>query len=169
MSGRASGIRRTGRDLTEELGVGRCGAFHRDGLFFLAAAAGVAFWALLWLLLPVQPMPWRHVGSWHFLSLVVVQPGLEEVVFRGILQGWLSRWRRMQTTWHGLTAANGVTALLFTAGHFVNHPAAWVVGVMIPALVFGLFRDRYASIWPGTMLHVFYNAGYFVVTGLPGL
>ena len=74
----------------------------------------------------------------------------------------------MRTAWQGFTAANGVTALLFTAGHFVNHPAFWAAGVILPALIFGFFRDRYASIWPGIVLHVFYNGGYFVMTGLPG-
>ena len=147
--------------------MGRCGAFHGDRLFVLAASAGGGFWILLWWLLPVQPMQWEQVGSWGFLSLAVVQPCLEEVAFRGYLQGRLRRWPRMRTTWQGLTAANVVTALLFTAGHLVNHRALWAVGVLIPALAFGLFRDRYASIWPGTMLHVFYNGGYFIVTGLP--
>ena len=164
-----SGIGQTVRDISEELGVRRCGAFHRDGLFVVAASAGVGFWIMLGWLLPVQPIAWRQVGSWSFVSLVVVQPCLEEVVFRGLLQGRLSRWQRMRTAWRGFTAANGVTALLFTAGHFVNHPALWAAGVVVPALVFGFFRDRYASIWPGTLLHMFYNGGYFLMTGLPGL
>ena len=163
-----SGIGQTVRDISEELGVRRCGAFHRDRLFVLAAASAVGFWIMLGWLLPVQPIAWRQVGSWSFVSLVVVQPCLEELVFRGLLQGRLSRWQRMQTAWRGFTAANGVIALLFTAGHFVNHPALWAAGVIVPALVFGFFRDRYASIWPGTLLHVFYNGGYFVMTGLPG-
>lgn len=147
----------------------RCGAFHRDRLFVAAVAAGGGFWVLLWWLVPVQPIAWRQVASWDFLALVVVQPCLEEASFRGVLQGCLSRWRRMRTAWRGFTAANGVTALLFAAGHLVNHPALWAVGVVIPALVFGLFRDRYASVWPGVVLHIFYNGGYFVMTGLPGL
>ena len=75
----------------------------------------------------------------------------------------------MRAAWRGFTAANGVTALLFTAGHFVHHPALWAAGVVVPALVFGFFRDRYASIWPGMALHVFYNGGYFMMTGLPDL
>ena len=75
----------------------------------------------------------------------------------------------MRMAWRGFTAANGVTALLFTAGHLVNHPALWAAGVVVPALVFGFFRDRYGSVWPGTVLHVFYNGGYFMMTGLPEL
>ena len=164
-----SGISQAVSDIAEELGVRRCGAFHRDRLFVLAAAAAVGFWIMLGWLLPVQPMPWWQVGSWSFVSLVVMQPCLEELVFRGLLQGRLSRWQRMRRAGRGFTAANGVTALLFAAGHFVNHPALWAAGVVVPALVFGFFRDRYASIWPGMLLHVFYNGGYFVITGLPGL
>ena len=140
MSGRASAIRQTARGIAVELGVRRCGAFHRDGLFVAATAAGVGFWIMLGWLLPVQPIQWRQVGSWDFLSLVVVQPCLEEVVFRGLLQGRLSQWRRMRTAWRGFTAANGLTALLFTAGHFVNHPVLWAAGVILPALIFGFFR-----------------------------
>ena len=163
------GIRGAASDLAEGLGLGRCGAFYRDWPFVAAAAAGVGFWALLWLLLPVRPMPWRQAASWPFMSLVVIQPCLEEAVFRGFLQGQLRRWRCMQAAWRGLTAANAATALLFTAGHFVSHPALWAAGVIVPALVFGFFRDRYASIWPGAVLHGFYNAGYFGLTGIPGL
>lgn len=168
MSGRVSAIRQAARDITAELGVRRCGALHRDGLFVVATAAGIGFWIMLGWLLPVQPIQGWQVRSWDFLSLVVVQPCLEEVIFRGLLQGRLSQWRRMRTAWRGFTAANGLTALLFTAGHFVNHPAPWAAGVILPALIFGFFRDRYASIWPGMLLHVFYNSGYFVMTGLPG-
>ena len=167
MPGRTSRIWQAARDLVDELGARRCGTFHRDRLFVAAVLAGVGFWIMLWWLL-LRPIRWQQVGSWHFLSLVVVQPCLEETVFRGLLQGRLSRWCRMRTTWRGFTAANGVTALLFTTGHFVHHPPLWATGVIVPALVFGFFRDRYASIWPGMLLHIFYNGGYFVLTGLPG-
>ena len=168
MSRRRSGISEALREIAEDLGVRRCGALHRDRLFVAAVLAAVGFWMLLWWLAPLQPIRWRQVASVPFLSLVVVQPCLEEVVFRGILQGWLSQWHRMRTGWRGFTAANGATALLFAAVHLVYHPPLWAAGVLIPALVFGFFRDRYASIWPGTLLHVFYNGGYFVITGLPG-
>lgn len=156
------------REIAEQLGVRRCGAFHRDRLFLVAAASGGGFWVMTWWMVPVQPMQWWQIGSWTFLSLAVVQPWLEEAVFRGLLQGRLSQWQRMRMHWRGFTAANGVTALLFAAGHLVNHPAFWAVGVVIPALIFGFFRDRYGSILPGTALHMLYNGGYFLMTGLPG-
>ena len=72
-----------------EAGVRRCGGFHRDGLFVFAVASGGGFWIMLWWLLPVQPIRWWQVGSWTFLWLVVVQPCLEEIAFRGFVQGWL--------------------------------------------------------------------------------
>jgi membrane protease YdiL (CAAX protease family) len=39
--------------------------------------------------------------------------------------------------------------------------------VLFPSLIFGYFRDRYTSIYPCMVLHAFYNAGYFGLTGLP--
>ena len=35
--------------------------------------------------------------------------------------------------------ANGMTAVLFAAGHLVNHPTLWAVAVILPALVSGSF------------------------------
>jgi len=35
-----------------------------------------------------------------------------------------------------------------------------------PSLVFGYFRDRYDSIWPGAALHIFYNAGWLLLAGV---
>ena len=163
-----STISRAVKDLAEELGIRRCGAFYGDGTFLAAASAGGVFCVVLWLLLPVVPIAWRQLGSSAFLALVVVQPVLEELVFRGLLQGRLSRWHFMRAGWRGFTAANGVTALLFAGAHLVNHSVPWAAAVFVPALAFGFFRDRYASIWPGTVLHILYNSAYFVTTGLPG-
>ena len=169
MPGRISSKPQAQRGLAEELGFKRCDAFWRDRAFVLATVAGVAFWTLLWWRLPIQTMRWRQMWSWEFLSLVVLQPCLEEVVFRGALQGRLSRRQGFRMAWRGFTVANGLTALLFAAGHLVSHPAIWAAGVVVPALAFGFFRDRYASIWPGMVLHMFYNGGYFILTGLPEL
>ena len=156
------------KDLAADLGIRRCGALYRDGTFLAAAAAGGGFCIVLWWLLPVVPIAWRQLGSSQFMSLVVAQPILEELVFRGLLQGRLRRWQPMQAAWRGFTVANGVSALLFACAHLVNHSAPWAAAVFVPALAFGFFRDRYASIWPGTVLHILYNGAYFVTTGLPG-
>ena len=167
LPGRASRTTPAARDMAENPGIRHCAGLHRDGLFVSAVVSAGGFWLVLWWLLPVQPIGWRQAATYAFLSLVVVQPCLEEVVFRGFVQGWLEKWHRMRAQRLGFTAANGVTALLFAAAHLVYHPPLWAAGVIIPALLFGFFRDRYASILPGMALHVFYNGGYFALTGLP--
>jgi membrane protease YdiL (CAAX protease family) len=40
---------------------------------------------------------------------------------------------------------------------------ALAAGVLLPALLFGYFRDRHDSVLPAIALHVFYNAGYFLL------
>jgi membrane protease YdiL (CAAX protease family) len=62
---------------------------------------------------------------------------------------------------------NLITSLLFVLGHLWQHPAAWAVAIAVPSLVFGWFRDRHDSVYPCIALHMFYNTGYFALTGLP--
>jgi membrane protease YdiL (CAAX protease family) len=149
------------------LGLAGWPALYRDPLFYVALLAGVGFWVGLWLYVPVQPMAPGQVLTLAFVVLVVGYPGLEEVVFGGCLQGQLSRQAWGQRRWYGITAANGCTSLLFALAHGWSHPPLWAAAVLLPSLVFGYFRDRYTSIYPGMVLHAFYNAGYFGLTGLP--
>lgn len=149
------------------LGLAWCPAVYRDILFRAALLAGIGFWVGLWLSVPVRPMTPAQVLSPAFLSLVLWQPILEEFLFRGYLQGQFCRHCWGQQRWYGITAANGCTSLLFAAGHCWGHPPLWAAAVLVPSLIFGYFRDRYASIYPCMVLHAFYNAGYFGLTGLP--
>jgi membrane protease YdiL (CAAX protease family) len=151
-------------EFTGALGLDRYPPFYRDALFHAALLAGVLFWSVLWLFIPVRPIALSKVLSWTFLSLALWQPLLEELLFRGFLQGQLhkpswGRWRR-----GGITVANVMTSLLFTLGHGWYHPSLWTLGVMAPSLIFGYFRDRYSSVYPSMVLHGFYNAGYFLLT-----
>jgi hypothetical protein len=144
---------------TQDLGLRAGWGWLADPRFALALAAGVLFWlALAWLGAP-PPV----VGLAVLASLVLLQPLVEELLFRGLLQGWLAAkpWGRRQ--FGGFTLANLLTALLFTALHFVAHAPLWAAGVLLPALLFGYFRDRHNSVLPAIALHVFYNAGYFLL------
>ncbi len=49
--------------------------------------------------------------------------------------------------------------------HLAAQAPALAAATFCPSLVFGYFRDRYDSIAPGAALHVFYNAGWFLLTG----
>jgi membrane protease YdiL (CAAX protease family) len=51
------------------------------------------------------------------------------------------------------------------AAHALTHPPEWAAAMLFPSLVFGYFRDRYRSVVPAAALHVFYNAGWFLLRG----
>jgi len=90
-------------------------------------------------------------------TLVVVYPVLEEIVFRGLIQPALMKSTRGLHL-GPLTLANGLTSILFATMHLLNHPPLHAALVLWPSLVFGIFRDRSASVLPGMLLHVSWNA-----------
>ncbi|GIX46218.1 MAG: hypothetical protein KatS3mg131_0429 [Candidatus Tectimicrobiota bacterium] len=135
--------------------------------FLVALLAGGGFWLLLGLTTSLTPLPWCQVASWPFLSLVLWQPVVEEILFRGILQGLFLRFPWGKRSLWGISVANVLTSLLFVFGHGWQHPWEWAVAVFFPSLLFGWFRDVYARITPAVVLHMVYNAGYFLLTGVP--
>jgi membrane protease YdiL (CAAX protease family) len=90
-------------------------------------------------------------------------PLLEELVFRGLLQGRLLA--RTGRRLGPVTLANGLTTLVFVALHLVAQPLAWALAVALPSLVLGHLRERLHSVWPAIGTHAFYNAG-FALTAL---
>lgn len=153
--------------IAREIGLVPAGPFFRDPHFHAALVAGIGFWLLLGLTMSVQPMAFWQVISWPFFMLTIWYPWFEEVMFRGILQGQLRTLGWGRRAWLGLSLANVMTSLVFVLGHLWRHSPLWALAVAIPSLVLGYFRDRYHSIYPSVLLHMFYNAGYFGLTGLP--
>lgn len=137
-----------------------------DPGFWLALAAAVPLW-VAWLRLTDHQPDW----SWplrepaRFSALALVYPVAEEMVFRGVLQGWLLGRPVGQRRLAGISGANWLTSLIFTGLHFFAHPPLAAASVMVPSLVFGHFRDRHASLASPIALHVFYNGGYFWLFG----
>lgn len=98
------------------------------------------------------------------LSGVLVYPVLEEIVFRGALQGWLlgiSTFSRQACP--GITVANLVVSVVFSLFHLINQPPVWAALVFVPSIIFGWARDRYGSIVGSIILHAFYNAGFLLL------
>src|SRR5262245_10636851 len=100
------------------LGLSWCPAFYRDAVFCGSFLAGVGFWLGLWLCVPVRPIALAQVLSPAFLALAIWQPILEELLFRGYVQGRLRQQSWGRQGWYGLTRANSLTSLLFMAGHW---------------------------------------------------
>jgi len=135
-----------------------------DRHFAAALAAGPVAWIALALALNVQPNPaWILGDPARALSLIVAWPLLEEALFRGGVQPALLRTRFGAREAWGLTTANVATSVLFAAAHLAGQTPEWAAAAFLPSLVFGHFRERYGSIVPGAALHVFYNAGYFLL------
>ena len=125
----------------------------------LALAAAVPVWLALALLAGTQMR--APAGAWGWASLVVVQPLLEELVLRGVLQGQLLRLTRARR-WGPVSVANVATTAVFVALHLPAQPLGWALAVAAPSLVFGHLRERLGSVWPPVALHAVYNLGFGV-------
>lgn len=154
-------------EIKHALGLRFAGPFHRDRAFWAALWVGVGFWAALWWWVPVDPITPRQAVSWAFVSVAIWQPLAEELIFRGFLQGQLRHYAWGRRSAMGVSLANAATTAVFVLGHLWQHAPLWAFAVTAPSLLFGWFRDRYDSVYPALVLHMFYNAGYFALTGLP--
>lgn len=99
------------------------------------------------------------------ITICVSVAVLEEVVFRGALQGWLLGKQHFRTTRWRLSRANWLTSLAFSAAHIWQHPLGLVPGYFAVSLVLGYFRERYSGILVPVLLHSYFN----LLLLLPGL
>jgi len=139
----------------------RC--LYRDRHFQLALLIAPVFWLCLYAFDTTHAsLDWVLISPWLFVSLVLMQPVVEEIVFRGALQGWLIKKSWAQVSYLNMTWANVLTSVAFVAMHLFYHAPWMALSVIIPSLLFGYFRDRYQG-WliPCVGLHCFYNLGYF--------
>jgi membrane protease YdiL (CAAX protease family) len=144
----------------DEMGLTHLPPFYRDPRFIVTLPAVCLVLVIMqqWVL-PDSPAPWQ--ASWSLLAAFTLwQPLIEELLFRGLVQGQLLRLPWGGRAWYGVTSANVVTSLLFTGLHFIHHPPLWAASVVVPSLLFGYFRDRHHSLYPALVLHILFNSGY---------
>ena len=151
--------------LCERFGLKAAPAFYRSPVFLSALAMGAAVWLVLPLLAVVQPLPWLQIFSLPFLVVVLWQPTVEELLFRGCLQGWLFTHGWGRQSFVGISIANLLTSIVFSGAHIATHSLSWALLTLFPSLLFGVLRDRSGSVLPPLALHIIYNAGYFLLTG----
>lgn len=143
------------------MGLGRParGWWHwmSDLHFMLAVLAAVPVWLAFGALAGDRLQV--NFAVYALISLLLVQPAVEEVVFRGALQGSL-----LAHGWHRhigpVSIANLVTTAAFAVLHLPAQPPLWALGVAAPSLVFGHVRERFDSVLPAVVLHSIYNAGF---------
>lgn len=127
----------------------------------LALLAAVPVWLVLAWSVGTSMFQPLSLAGW--LGFVLLWPLLEELLFRGLLQGQLLRLNPPLGQQHRLgpvTWANALTTLAFVALHLSAQPLVWALAVALPSLVLGHLRERFASVWPAVGLHMIYNAGF---------
>ena len=138
------------------------GRLSQDPSFWAALLAGPFTWGLLTFSKDTAPdLLWPLRSPLPLLLPGLVYPFLEELVFRGWLQGWLGKYPSGRQRIGPVSWANLVTSVVFAGCHLVNHPPVWALAVLPPSLIFGFFRDKYQRLTPAIILHVFYNMGFF--------
>ncbi|MDH4108025.1 MAG: JDVT-CTERM system glutamic-type intramembrane protease [Gammaproteobacteria bacterium] len=149
---------RNWRDLAGDAGLKLPVSAPRSSTFGLVWLAG----SLIAFVIGSQTGEPAGIRPALFLSLVLVQPVLEELLFRGAVQGYLRQTSLGGWAWHELSVANVLTSFLFAAAHLVYQPPIWAAGVLLPSLVFGFFRDRTGSVISPVVLHVSFNGMFFL-------
>ena len=121
---------------------------------------GPLFWLLYYIYSqPVLILTWplQHPGA--FVLLIAVYPVLEELVFRGLIQEGISRY--FSQRWGVLSLANLLTSILFAIAHVLYHGVLWALLVVFPSLIFGYSKERYRHLIAPSILHLWYNLGFF--------
>ena len=126
-------------------------------VLFVALASGY-FWAIEQLGVPIASVGSTFTEAewppWSAFLLVSVMPAVfEELAFRGVIQSSLERLFNARDAWL-------IQAALFSVLHLspLMFPSHFLMG-----LCFGYMRRRSRSIYPGMLLHAFWNA--FVLLG----
>ena len=134
--------------------------FRIDRPFKLMIAAPIPFWmALYW----SQGTEVR-LDLGLLIIMAIMYPLVEEVLFRGIIQPTIAK--KIPSIFYSLSVANIITSTIFAITHLINHDPLWAAGTILPSLAFGFCQDRYRTLQAPIALHCYYNAGYFLITGM---
>ena len=87
--------------------------FYRDPIFVLLLIAPLPVWLWLYATKGVTGITDLSV----LLSLVLLYPCVEEIIFRGFIQPFLAK--RLHQRWSIFSLANVLTSLLFVLAHFI--------------------------------------------------
>ena len=145
------------RDLRQEIGLRRA---KPNSLRWLFGSALIVGTIIAWVI-GLQTVERGPISLLMFGSLVLWQPAIEELLFRGVLQGVLLNSDFGTRRFAGVSFANLLTSIAFVLTHLVNHSTFWAIGVLFPSLLFGVFRDRSGSVWPPLLLHTVFNFAFF--------
>ncbi|HEY9135259.1 MAG TPA: JDVT-CTERM system glutamic-type intramembrane protease [Pseudomonadales bacterium] len=135
----------------------------RDPLVVAALVAAPVFWLVLYFISPpIANRGWLLAAPLWYLKLVLLYPVLEELVFRGLVQSEIFRFLK-NIKLGPISLANISASAVFSGFHLLNHGAVWAALVFIPSLLFGHLKEKYHSLKQPIFIHVYFNAGYFII------
>ena len=130
-------------------------------------------WAVAVLALPVA---WLLARAGHGmappaslggLAWLVLLAAAEEVIFRGGLQAALARWQpALATTRWGLSGANLLTSVVFSAAHLWAHTPLQALAVFPVSLLLGASFEHSARLRVPVALHIWFNAALYLMSAL---
>lgn len=134
----------------------------RDRFFIAALLLAPPVWLLVYIV-PLPALSGYQLSLTQLFLQGLLFPVLEELAFRGLVQGYLLRLPLLAERQLGVTGANGVTSLLFAAAHLIHRTPDMAALTFFPSLIFGELRDRFGTTRQAIFMHVYYNLGLLLV------
>ena len=104
---------------------------------------------------PIEINDWIAIGIFY--------PLIEELVFRGLFMGFLSRYS-IFSRGRFVSTNNILTSLIFAACHsLVSKILVNGLLVFLPSLWLGVIRERLGSVWMCCVIHAIWNLGLLAV------
>jgi len=137
--------------------------YLKDPQWYGAFVLAIVVWVLIHLFVEASNPQNLFAMPQIILISVILYPLLEEIVFRGMLQGQLMARPAFRIRFLGLSRANFLTSIIFSGLHLFYQPPLMAALIIFPSLVFGYFRDRHRTVVPSIYLHAFYNLGFLTL------
>ncbi|MBA1147102.1 JDVT-CTERM system CAAX-type protease [Ectothiorhodospiraceae bacterium WFHF3C12] len=99
---------------------------------------------------------------WLLLGAGLVQPALEELLFRGVIQGQLLDKPRLARRRLGVSGANALATVAFALLHLIHRPPLTAALVVVPSLIYGHSRERYGGVAVPFLQHAVHNIALFL-------
>lgn len=145
--------------IAQTLGIRSAPGLLSDYFFYAAIMAGLIVSVLL-AASNLSVMP-QGMDTFALLSLLLWYPIVEELAFRGVVQGALADYAFARRKRLGISLANLIASFAFVLWHLLYQGIPIIIALALPSLVYGFFRDRYESLLPAVLLHSLYNCCFF--------
>jgi len=99
----------------------------------------------------------HRMGITAMVVSLLVAPVIEELAFRAAIQDFLSHQRWAQKQFFGLSVANVLTSVLFSACHIPTHSIPLALLTFFPSLIFGKAKEATGTLRWSIALHAWFN------------